>query len=372
MFIKWIHNPGAYYILSIEYLSSTDFPVIDIMSHDNNHCSPDSRGAYCPPIEGKGSGWILGTPENGYHKKISRDNEVDFVSADPYVLSITASTSGNITTVKFDLDTGGLIGPTGESITGPTGASSDITGPTGADGSTGPTGDGITGPTGAASNTTGPTGPTGESIIGDTGPTGAASDVTGPTGPTGESIVGATGPTGSTGDSITGSTGSTGPTGPSGAGPVVGFSVANTIPFVVSPHVGSTDNQVNNWLAVDPGTFVGGFNIAGSSYTIPSSGKYLVSFASRWSYLDATATTAYAILKNSGTPVFAQLLGIDGAPTVPQFGSVSFVGVWHFNASTVLTVDVRTTDTVAALEIGNGSDELVTATRQWAVTKVGD
>lgn len=71
-------------------------------------------------------------------------------------------------------------GPTGASVTGPTGepgAASTVTGPTGA---IGPTGE--MGPTGAGSNVTGPTGepgvtgPTGEGITGPTGeigPTGA-------------------------------------------------------------------------------------------------------------------------------------------------------------------------------------------------------
>ena len=98
--------------------------------------------------------------------------------------------------------------------TGPTGAASLITGPTGAFG-TGPTGYGNTGPTGA-----GRTGPTGASRTGPTGPV-----VTGPTGfgNTGATGPGGTGPTGAvvtgpTGAGTTGSSG-TGPTGPSGNGP---------------------------------------------------------------------------------------------------------------------------------------------------------
>jgi hypothetical protein len=81
---------------------------------------------------------------------------------------------------------------------GPTGAASNVTGPAGATGATGPS---VTGPTGAASTAAGPTGATGPSI---TGPTGASSTVTGPTG-----SVGSTGPTGA---------GATGPTGPGGGG----------------------------------------------------------------------------------------------------------------------------------------------------------
>jgi hypothetical protein len=66
------------------------------------------------------------------------------------------------------------IGPQG--LTGPAGADSTITGPTGATGPAGPSG-----PTGAGSTVTGPVGATGPT--GPLGPTGAASTVTGPTGP---------------------------------------------------------------------------------------------------------------------------------------------------------------------------------------------
>ena len=100
-----------------------------------------------------------------------------------------------------------VTGPTGPSVTGPTGAASTVTGPTGPTGPTGadsevtgPTGPSVTGPTGPTGADSSVTGPTGASI---TGPTGAASTVTGPTGP---SVTGPTGP------SVTGPTGPTGPT----------------------------------------------------------------------------------------------------------------------------------------------------------------
>jgi hypothetical protein len=93
---------------------------------------------------------------------------------------------------------------------GPTGAASNVTGPTGSIGATGPS---VTGPAGAASTVTGPTGPAG---VGSTGPTGAASTITGPTGAAGVSI---TGPTGAA--SMV-----TGPTGPAGAGGGGSFSWA--------------------------------------------------------------------------------------------------------------------------------------------------
>lgn len=95
-------------------------------------------------------------------------------------------------------------GPTGS--TGPQGAASTVTGPTGA-AVTGPTGS--TGATGAASTVTGPSGPTGapSTVTGPQGPTGRSI-----TGPTGRSITGPTGPsvTGPAGESVTGPTGSPG------------------------------------------------------------------------------------------------------------------------------------------------------------------
>jgi hypothetical protein len=149
------------------------------------------------------------------------------------------------------------IGPTGPSVTGPTGAASTVTGPTGNMGATGPS---VTGPTGLIGNT-GATGPTGR--IGATGPiayqqgnpfvwsglthynpndvvsyVGTFYILSDPSnyyqspspnagygwtvfnllisGPTGAS--GGTGATGATGDSLTGPQGVTGPTGPAGTG----------------------------------------------------------------------------------------------------------------------------------------------------------
>ena len=159
-------------------------------------------------------------------------------------------------------NTAQLVGPQGATgPQGPTGAASNVTGPTGAVGATGPTGP--QGITGAASNVTGPTGPTG--ATGETGaavtikgyyntyaqlvaahPTGSAGDayivdggqlyvwdtvssswinvgvILGPTGPQGvtgpQGIQGVTGPTGAAGSNGTiGVNGATGPTGPTGA-----------------------------------------------------------------------------------------------------------------------------------------------------------
>jgi Collagen triple helix repeat (20 copies) len=114
-----------------------------------------------------------------------------------------------------------ITGPTGESIrgdigpTGPTGCPSTVTGPTGQIGSTGPTG--AVGNTGPVSDITGPTGLASTGPTGDRGPTGAtgrASNVTGPSGPTG--ARGVTGPIGLRG--LTGPTGYQGATGPYGDG----------------------------------------------------------------------------------------------------------------------------------------------------------
>ena len=226
-------------------------------------CPPDSGpGHYIPGDDGS-SGWIISTPENGYHKHIANDREVEFVSNQPDILSITAATVGNVTRVTFNIDPDALSGPTG--ATGPSGEGVGITGPTGAIGPTGYTGaagqdgESITGPTGApgegstgATDPTGYTGAPGEGFTGSIGPTGptgytgapgvdsstGATGYTGPMGPTGETgAMGATGDSGSTGptgytgaegqsitdptgapgiDSSTGATGPTGYTGPSG------------------------------------------------------------------------------------------------------------------------------------------------------------
>ncbi|GAH02927.1 unnamed protein product, partial [marine sediment metagenome] len=75
---------------------------------------------------------------------------------------------------------------------------------------TGPTGLSITGPTGSMGlSITGPTGPTGLSITGPTGPTGLS--ITGSTGPCCTGPTGPTGFTGPTGLSITGPTGTRAP-----------------------------------------------------------------------------------------------------------------------------------------------------------------
>jgi len=118
----------------------------------------------------------------------------------------------------------GPQGPTGASLTGPTGAQSITTGPTG------PTGPVVTGPTGVAgadSTITGPTGVTGaaSNVTGPTGVTGAASTVTGPTGGEGKTgpqsiTTGPTGPTGQPGADST-VTGPTGPTGNPGADSII-------------------------------------------------------------------------------------------------------------------------------------------------------
>jgi hypothetical protein len=162
-----------------------------------------------------------------------------------------------------------VTGPTG--ATGPTGSASTVTGPTGPTGSTGPTG-----PTGAASTVAGPTGPTGS--VGPTGPTGAASNVAGPTGPTGptgaaSTVTGPTGPTGSTGP--TGPTGAastvTGPTGPTGATGPGESGVANVI------YVSKSGNDSNDGTTLSKSklTIKAALSIASTDMTVfVKSGDY--------------------------------------------------------------------------------------------------
>ena len=236
----------------------------------------------------QGQPWILSTPENGYRKSIRPNQEVTLVSASP-ALSISAADGPNGSIVTFDINEeflSGATGPTGadSTVTGPTGPSiTGATGPTGADSTvTGPTGPSITGATGPTGADSTVTGPTGESIIGPTGytgPTGPASTVTGPTGesitgptgytgptgadstvtgPTGASITGPIGNTGPTGISITGPTGEsiTGPTGASITGPTGPASGVIPLTVVVGGEIGATPNAptIAAALALVPGS----------------------------------------------------------------------------------------------------------------------
>ena len=124
---------------------------------------------------------------------------------------------------------------------GPTGAASNVTGPSGATGATGPS---VTGPTGAASTAAGPTGATGPSV---TGPTGASSTVTGPTGSAGPTGAGATGPTGIQGQP--GSAGATGPTGASVTGPT---GAASTVTGPTGAGGGGSDSRWDLFLPAAP------------------------------------------------------------------------------------------------------------------------
>jgi len=172
-----------------------------------------------------------------------------------------------------------VTGPTGQ--TGPTGAASTVTGPTGAASTvTGPTGQ--TGPTGAASTVTGPTGQTGatgaDSTVtgptGQTGPTGAASTVTGPTGPRVTGPTGAastvTGPTGAA-STVTGPTGQTGPTGaastvtgPTGpTGGVITYGNTNVSSYLSGPVIIGNLSIVNTTVSTSDTT--GALTVAGGA-----------------------------------------------------------------------------------------------------------
>jgi hypothetical protein len=145
----------------------------------------------------------------------------------------------------------GPSGPTGPSVTGPTG-------------SVGPTGPSVTGPTG----TTGPTG-----RVGVTGPTGI-----GATGPTG--IAGATGPTGHIGP--VGVTGPIGPTGPITSNITVSEvgNDATYYPVFVSNTSGTFGPDASTTLTYNPGLYTlqtpiysgniwSNFNSISVSLTIP-------------------------------------------------------------------------------------------------------
>ncbi len=188
----------------------------------------------------------------------------------------------------------GPTGPQGDSITGPTGAASTVPGPTGPQGATGPTGASITGPTGAASTIPGPTGPQGN-----TGPTGAQ-------GPTGDAstIPGPTGSTGPTGASVTGPTGATGPTGPAGGG-----GSAITVKdegTTLTTNVTSFDFTGSGVTATAVGDAVTVNVTAGVGPTGPTGGGgvlgYWGSFYSDTTQTIASTTTAYPITVNNTDP----------------------------------------------------------------------
>ena len=197
--------------------------------------------------------------------------------------SVTATTSGNETTLTFNYLKGATGATGGTGPQGPTGAKGNTgnTGPTGGTGSTGPIGPtgltpasysiesanngiyiynpsgnavfvstlGPTGPTGAKGNTgnTGPQGPTGATggtgSTGPIGPTGAKGN-TGNTGPTGEK--GSTGNTGPTG--ATGGTGSTGPQGPTGfVGSVISVTGNKSTVVATSLSLNTDKNLIYTW-----------------------------------------------------------------------------------------------------------------------------
>lgn len=220
--------------------------------------------------------------------------EVDTAPVTMTLVNITNSTvvyssivplKGSMIIVEDDFSSTGPTGPTGPAgVAGPTGP----IGPTGATGATGPAGvPGATGPIG-------PTGPTG--ATGPTGPTGLPG-VTGPTGP-----IGPTGATGATGP--TGLPGVTGPTGPTGAsGPLVtrdSMSAANTSSAVIAVLLGGTNvplpnNQNLNTFTVNP---------ANTSFTVPSTGEYLISYSVTTT---ASLLVSSRVLQNS-TPIPASII----------------------------------------------------------------
>jgi collagen type VII alpha len=163
-----------------------------------------------------GADWVYLSPPAGPTGPSGADSTV----TGPTGAQGEAGATGADSTITGPTGSQGEAGPTGtQGDAGPTGAASDIPGPTGTAGDIGPTGaQGDIGPTGAQGDigptgTAGDIGPTGAQ--GDIGPTGAASDIPGPTGAQG--LTGEPGPTGTQGDvgptGVQGEVGSEGPTG---------------------------------------------------------------------------------------------------------------------------------------------------------------
>jgi len=230
------------------------------------------QGSFVSLTVASGLAYIAGNSVvvvNSGNSSNSFEGRVQSYSAGTLVVDSITNIRGTFSSAVYNVNLDGIDGPTGAVGTGPTGAASTVTGPTGSQGATGPTGLGSTGATGATSTVTGPTGRTGPTGIGSTGPTGAASTTTGATGPTGLGSTGptgaastVTGPTGSSGPSVTGATGPTGlagSTGPAGAGATgpTGPSSGGTIAYSIiklKSNSGAIDTTTSTWLNSGPGS----------------------------------------------------------------------------------------------------------------------
>jgi len=246
----------------------------------------------------------------------------------------------------------GPTGATGPSVTGPTGAPSNVTGPTGPAGVTGPS---VTGPTGVQGATgvtgpqgsqgvqgvqgnagptgpqggVGPTGATGPSVTGPsvTGPTGTKGP-TGPTGATGAGIQGATGPTGTAGSQgvqgptgpqgvqgIQGTAGATGPTGPSVTGPT---GPASTVTGPTGPGVTGPTGPVSYHYS---------FNQLATSYTLAlSDDGQIVEISSSSDtnlYVPDEATVGFT----TGAQITVISTGTGFVTLTPANGNVTIQGV---------------------------------------------
>ena len=174
--------------------------------------------------------------------------------------------------------------------TGPTGAASTVTGPTGVTGAAG-----VTGPTGqtGATGATGPTGRTGPTGV--TGPTGLASTTTGPTGATGPISTGATG--------ATGVMGPTGPTGWFGASSDVYMSLTRS---------NDTSSNLNLYDVFTGATGVNnvtpsGITFSGStaSFTVSQAGVYAIEALLIVQAVSTGDSTTFKIRKNGTTDLWS-------------------------------------------------------------------
>jgi hypothetical protein len=202
-----------------------------------------------------------------------------------------------------------VTGPTGPSVTGPTGAASEITGPTGP---------GTPGPTGPASEVTGPTG------ADVTGPTGPASEITGPTGP---AAIGPTGPE---------VTGPAGPTGPTGVGS--SFTQACRVYQTVADSISSAWTDVLAFGAESFDTDSMHDNVTNNSrITFTTAGRYCVGGQLRLANntviglairVDGTTVIASSKQGNSGSPE------IVAASTIYEFAVGQYIELVGYAGST--------------------------------------
>jgi hypothetical protein len=291
-----------------------------------------------------------------------------------------------------------LIGPQGiqgtAGTTGPTGAQGTA-GSTGAQGSTGP--QGSTGAQGTAGNngaqgSTGAQGSQGnqgstgvQGSAGTTGPTGAQGSIgtTGPTGSTGaQGSTGSTGLTGATGpQGSTGSTGPTGATGPQGSTGSTGPQGAVAANFTSA--ISSNPFNANSLPTINA---IGYVNTNTALYGQTDGGLYVAGYSSVWQH------EIYGDFRTGQIAVRGQNAGTwQSWYAIPAYGyngtygtSDLYAGRYYDGNDTAYFVDPRSNSTLSGLKLngidndaaGSGSDAILWINKpnnnDWGMRITGD